>query len=286
MSEQVTQKLYVVFHGLIPLVEDKDGFHAILIEMTGHTVAVGHWLTEVPLQKSGGAVLSLDGVSAGSARIDPELNLVVNLRELDMDKVSGNPGCYARIDMPKPEKSYSYFTADGEGRLTGTQQPNSKKYSAVQVFEYSVPGGTFDRVGISQGDTAIWKNEGYTITRGGTKTSVLHIYNEPAGEESDKHAADEFLKGSALFGVDVGLAGGSPLPFPCEWQPSQSDLPPGLLLQELAPLCNRDRSVFHILDSARRGVPVSEGTPVLAGVFCSAIFIVIGLLHQHYWPHP
>ena len=282
MPEPVTQKLYVVFHGLIPLVEDRDGFHAILIEMSGHTMALGQWLTEAPLKKSGGSILKLTGVKAGTAGINPNLNLVVNLPELDLEEVSGNPACYARIDLPKPEKLYSYFTGDASGRLTGTQQPESKKYSAVQVFEYSVPGASFEKVSISDG-AAVWTNQGYTVTTDGIKVAVLHIYNEPAGEESDKHSADEFLKGSEMFGVDVGLASGAPLPFPSEWAPSQSELPCGLIVQELTPLSARNRQVSRIVDALRRGSSVPEGAPIGGDIFCSAIFIIIGIELWRRW---
>jgi hypothetical protein len=271
------QKLYVVFHGLIPLVEDKSGFHAILIEMSGHTMSVGHWLSEVPLQKSGGATLKLNGVSAGKASIDPSLNLVVSLPELDLDRISQGPGCYARIDLPKPAKSHSFFTADVDGRLTGSQQPKSKKYSAVQVFEYAVPGDSFDDVSISRGNDAVWENEGYTLTHDGTKISVLHVYNEPAGKESPAHSVAEFLKGSELFGIDVGLADGKPLPFPNEWLPTQSELPLGLLVQELTPLPARHRAVFKILDPLRSGVPAAEGVPVTDDLFCAYMNLLIGL---------
>jgi hypothetical protein len=271
------QKLYVVFHGLIPLVEDKSGFHAILIEMSSHTVKVGHWLSEVPLPNSGGATLKLTGTTAGKAGIDPSLNLVVSLPELDLDKISQGPGCFARIDLPKPEKTYSFFTAEVDGRLTGTQHPSSKKYSAVQVFEYTAPGDSFDDVSISRGNDAVWKNEGYTLTQDGTKVSVLHIYNEPAGKESRAHSAAEFLKGSELFGIDVGLADGEPLPFPNEWLPKQSDLPPGLLVQELTPLPARHRAIFQILDPLRSGRPAAQGVPVADDVYCSFMNLLIGL---------
>ena len=287
MPEPVThtQKLYVVFHGLIPLVEDKNGFHAILIEMSDHATIVGHWLTEVPLQKTGGGRITLTGVRAGAAGIDPSLNLVVNLPALDLDKVFGNSVCFARIDLPKPEKLYSFFTADATGRLTGTQEPSSKKYSAVQVFEYSVPGDSFDNVSLSMAGNTIWSNRAYTITRDGSKVSVLHIYNEPPGKASGQHSAAEFLKGSKLFGVDVGLAGGAPLPFPSDWQPKQSDLPPGLLVQELAPLGTRNLQVFQILDALRADGPV-DGKPIASDFLCAAIFIVIGIEMWRHMHHP
>jgi hypothetical protein len=283
MTQPVTQesnsnKLYVVLHGLVPLVEGKDKIHAFLIEMSGHTVSLGHWLSEKPFPDTRKDPLRLTGVNSGQAGINRSLNLVVAVPDLDLEVITGNPDIHARIDFPKPDKLHSFFTADASNRLTGSQQPESQNYSAVQVFEYTVPGDSFEAVTISRKDFAVWETAGYTEMKDGTKVSVLHIYNDPASPAPNKHAVDEFLKGSAIFGVDVGLADGEPLPFPREKQPLQTNLPLGLMVEELTPLARRDHVVSHLLSPLRGGDHAPAGELVVDGVFCAAVFILIGLL--------
>jgi len=278
MRERKDHTLFVVFHGLIPLVEHKDGFHAILIEMSDHWVSVGHWLAEAPFPKCQGAPLRLTGVERGCAGLDTSLNLAVNVPAMDIDRISASPDCYARIDLPKPRRIHSYFNGDCAGRLTGKDVPKSTGYSAVQVFEYAVGDGDFADVALTcAGETSpLWANRHCTTMDDGHKVSVVHIYNEPNGPTPAEHGRDEFLKGSALFGVDVGLANDTALPFPNDRVPTQWDMPGGLLVQELASPVFRQRHVNGMLSVLRTGVEAPLGLPVAGDVYYSWAHIRVG----------
>ena len=182
--------------------------------------------------------------------------------------------------MPKPRKTYSFFIGDATGLLTGADVPASQNYAAVQVFEYVVPGGDFTSVALSNAGVPIWQVRGYALMSqtNNDKITVMHLYNEPAGDATPEHSRQEFLKNSRLFGLDLGIAGGSAscLPFPGTGGLTQVALPTGLLIQELTPLAFREQQVFHLLNPLRAAVPAPDGKPIGGGHYCGPAHLVMG----------
>src|ERR1700744_3590899 len=110
-------RLYVVIHGLISLVEQPstDSFRALLLEMDSHGVALGHWRTERSLPK--GHKLELTGVKAGGKSMDPAQNLIV--KKVKVNQPALDKYLYAEITLPRPLELHSFCRSDVTQHLTG-----------------------------------------------------------------------------------------------------------------------------------------------------------------------
>jgi hypothetical protein len=263
----MTKTLYVFFHGLVSLVEFDKRFRAILINMSGHREALGHFLTERSIPQ--GVSLTLNGVAGANGSLDPKANLILDNAQLDPAAMAQLR--YADIYLPKPDKIMSFCTADASEKLTGTTANlTSKNYSAIQVFQYTVLPAGFTHVSLT-GSGFEFDCAGHTDLPGGDQFATIHILNEPETAASDAHAVDEFGKGSKLFGSDLRLS--SSLPFPGTKAPTAIA---GLLPEEFLPLADREASVLPMLDVLRVGAPRSGGG-VGGGRFCGACH---GRVHQ------
>lgn len=250
---------YVIFHGLVSLVETPNGFRALLIRMDGHRVAAGHWLTERTIPAN--SVMTLNGVRAGGASLDPQKNLIV--RGARIDQASLKKFRFAEIALPKPRLVHSFLTGIAEDVLTGTVQPTSTSYSAVQVFEYEL-SADFPDISLA-GATFDWECGGSTQLNSGDRVSVLHVLNEPELDADDAHTIEEFRRGSRVLGADLSI--NAPLPFPRDLPGAP---PKGLLVEELLPSGDRQGRVLHLIDFFRAGSQRTQGITIGSSRFCGA----------------
>jgi hypothetical protein len=115
--------LYVVTHGLISLVQKKDGsFDALMIPMKEHRYLAGTWLNEIPIDAGHFTLTDVSddptGMPAAVLRapeLDPTRNVI-----LPVTQVPGlGPNVRTIIHLPKPIAVHSYFKGDISDVLTG-----------------------------------------------------------------------------------------------------------------------------------------------------------------------
>ena len=260
----MANRFYAIFHGLVSFIEYTNRYRAILIDMSDHRVALGHWLTERTVPR--GVSLTLGGVdSGGTGTLDGQKNIVVTLPSLPTVNLAKYR--YADIYLPKPSRIYSFWTADALNQLTGTTAVSSTKYSAVQVFEYNV-AGDLTSVSVTGGGFE-WDVAGDTDLPDGDRIAILHVVNEPETTVPDAHAVEEFARGSLICGVDLQIS--TALPFPNTNVPVA---PAGLLEVELRPLALREPAVLPLIDYFR--VHAAGGaTPIGGSRFCGTICAVV-----------
>jgi len=245
------QTLFVVFHGLISLIDiTGDGFIANLLEIAGdHAYLAGDWLLERPVAPGSRAKLS--GVDSGTAKLDPKRNPVV--RGLTKPPALDPRFIRAQIFLPRP-KAIHYFRSGTLDRASVTQtagtlqlDPAFEQLSGIKVFEYEFPD--IAKVGLS-GDIE-WKP---TDTVGSERPScAIHIYDEPAAAlaHAQAHNIREFRLSAEVLGSGASVAAGTKVSF--------EDIPlPSLHKLELSPLQLRPDVLKGIARDMRRGRAVSS----------------------------
>ena len=261
--------LYVVFHGLIPLVKFRTHYRAVLLEMSDHRVAVGHWLTERSLPK--GVSLTLTGVKSGFGTLEESKNIIVETDGLDPGMLSEYR--YADIFLPIPLKAHSFYTADAKEVLGGTTKPSSTNYSHTQVFEYELSKSVRD-VSLSSLGFTFQCEENVTLPCSDRSVSVIHVTNDPELEVSDEHSIEEFNLGCRLFQVDLRATKAIDL------NVNEPTPPPGILVEELVPGPLRQAKVLSLVDVfrvVRDGGEFSDvaGSTIGASKFCGAPSAVV-----------
>jgi len=246
--------LYVVTHGLISLVQKKDGsFDALMIPMKEHRYLAGTWLNEIPIDAGHFTLTDVSddptGMPAAVLRapeLDPTRNVI-----LPVTQVPGlGPNVRTIIHLPKPIAVHSYFKGDISDVLTGDKgvvASISKTLSGVQVLVYSVPDPVNHPPALQP---HTWRPVPGRIKE--PLVSVLHLYNEPtaafaenqAEEVVDEHNKDEFEKGAAVLGFYLGLS----RPASAEHEEDKEPILPGMLRLELQPLASREKVVNKVME--------------------------------------
>jgi hypothetical protein len=272
--------LYVIFHGLIGLVDTgAAGFNAYMFDMhADHRYLFGNWLVESDsleqsdILRQAPLILTLDSVIGGvpdpaNNVLNPNLNLVI---QLGAPLPTNLPGARAVIRLPRPRRIY-YYTC-GEVPDSTIKGDTSKlingvppKYiSATRVFEYSFADP--QKVQLLAGDPpvgpSLWKPD-VLAEVGNRHVATLHFYDEPdqISDEAaaEQHARAEFLLSTALLGVPLTLTQASPQEFPeppDNPQPDIKDL--GILRREVTPLDGRSEALLGLQFLARCGKPRPE----------------------------
>ena len=260
--------LYVVFHGLVSLIEDssQNRFHALLLGMDGHRVAAGHWLTERTIPQ--GARMELTGVEAGSASLDQTQNVVVTTNQLDTTALS--QFLYAEIVLPKPMRALSFSGVDVSSKLQGNSVSavSSKVFSATQVFEYklTVPNATLASQLTSPGaDFSFTALSGIALPNSTISVTTIHVVNEPEQDVDDAHILEEFRRSALILNSDLSM--NAPVLFPSPAGP----LPPGLLKGELLPLSQREVNVFDLIGGVRTGTLIGLSSSIGGNKVCGPL---------------
>jgi hypothetical protein len=283
--------LYVIFHGLISLVDIGDaGFNAYLFQMPPHRYLFGSWLIEDDIPEpsdgtKGPLILTLDSVNAGvldppNNVLDPDLNLVIQLNAPLPVNLSG---ARAVVRLPRPRRIYYYTCGDV---LPNSIQGDPLKLinkafpsiiSETRVFEYSFSDSQLPRLLAGDppaaGSSSLWKPDVPPPVVGNRKVLTLHFYDEPdAGMndvEAEQHARAEFLLSTALLGVPMALTQASPadnleppVP-PHKRQPTLKTL--GILKREVTPLDERNEAFLDLQFFVRSDPPVERKPPGTGG---------------------
>lgn len=287
MADTTENVLYVIFHGLISLIDIGDaGFNAYMFDMrTDHRYLFGSWLIEIDsLEQNSSSqdpvVLTLDSVDAAARTkdntLDPDLNLVI---KLDAPLPTKLPGARAVIQVPRPRKIYYYTCGDAQriidgdkSRLVNGDYPST--ISETRVFEYTFKGSPSPRLLAGDpppaGSSSVWPFPKDLAPVGFRQVATLHFYNEPDvfnPNTAEEHARAEFLLSTAILGVPMKLTA-----------PSQGDVPPpagqpdlralGILQQEVTPLDGRNDALLDFQYLARTGQPRPNTTGGGGGPIC------------------
>jgi hypothetical protein len=243
-------RLYVLFHGLISLVEaPKDEFRAYALAIgSEHDYRFGTWLREAPLRQGTRAVLR--GVSASPKKplnsLNPKLHPVIKLKRLPDDK---DKRIWAAFTLPRPRRIHYH----GRGQAAITRADllifPTKKVSGLTVLEYKITGPFEDlELRSSDGKNVLWKAASFTeFPKGGPKIATLHIFNSPpAPNVTRTHSTDEFALSTAFLGQPLVKFEKTPQDLT-----EQPVLPGGLSNFEAAPLSSRGNFLDRLADFAR-----------------------------------
>jgi hypothetical protein len=265
-----TNVLYVVFHGLICLVDGRfkgktdQGFRAyVLVDKDGtHQVMYGDFLAEQDLLPSTKVInLNFNGLKAGtdtSITLDRSQNPVVNLT--DFPPATDPSEVLAVVSLPRPNRIVNLFRGNiADGTLTdhGLFNPPPSQISAVRVFEYRYfddPANVFLQ---DDKGNKLWKcpdlaavvdNAGLPIN-----VAVFHLYNEPplqlTNPTPNDHNVHEFNNSMIFLGAKaISLSGAA---HANESTRSPKDVP-GILESEIGALDDRNQRVLVELVKALR----------------------------------
>jgi hypothetical protein len=248
------QKLYVVLHGLISLVqEDESGFQAFVLDMgAAHRYLVGNWLLENEIAK--GASEQLVGVDtpAVGAKLDPQKNPIVKGATLPP---LSHPSVRAVFKLPPPEAIFHLTVGNFQGAAlqdTGNKlKEPPKSIAGVRVFRYGLQNPAAVKLG------SLWSCP-TPIKAKGQRVAVLHIYSQPGVELDPLHAIahnkSEFETSANLLGAQLALT--APV---TRALTDDSALVP-LFKGETACLAQREKAVLELVGQARNGA--FEGTSV------------------------
>ena len=241
--------LYVVFHGLVSLIEDleHDNFHALLLDMPDHRMAAGHWLTEVSIRRGAKLVLPEIEVVKGTAKLDPTQYLVIETERVNPQTYQSR--VFAEITLPRPDQILPFSTVNLSAKqLLG----NLPDYTIGAIAESTVFVYQMSDAHVTLMDAA-----GNRVFRSVFAPSIraysLHILNEPEGEATDQHSIGEFNLSTELLNSNLQLT------TPAITLPTVSVPPKGLDPAELLPLYLRRDSVFNRLHSIVENEGASNG---------------------------
>lgn len=280
--KQPEHRLYVVFHGLVCLVDvGLDGFIAHFIEIGDeHDYLYGNWLVEkeIPPRAEGQDPFRahLVGIDPGFANLDYTLNAVVPIAKPPVDT---HASVRAVINLPRPRAIYQALSGPvTEGMFSDVtkliNQTPPRRVAAIRVFEYTFPfdhdsaGNEINKVAlIGRDGTPLWtcpdlaeiklSGDGHRLppcsspieVAGLLKVAVLHFFDEPGDDpdDPDTHNIKEFGMSTSFLGVQLSLNAAAKV--------DDKERPniPGLLPGETEPLSVREDSVLHLLLAAREG---------------------------------
>jgi hypothetical protein len=202
MSEQVGQeaalqggvenRLYVVLHGLVCLIEDPaNDFTGYLINQGNvHVYMAGDFLLENPIPPK--ALLNLKGVNPGNKKLDSTKNAILAKTNPTRSRAVEQ----RRIVLPHPTDILHFVCGDVEGVLQDLEgelkTPPPTVISGTRVFQYSFTD-YHDVCLVPDGSTKpFWQCPPPDMV-GNLAVAILEVYNEPP------HDMDQDLPGSAAI---------------------------------------------------------------------------------------
>lgn len=249
-NEPEKRTVYVVFHGLISLVERKDKTYCAYILSVGavHRYLWGNWLreTEIPAGFSGRFRVG-GGPGTREGKLDPNERPTINLSKCKVDEQ--NEAIYGRIILPQPNTIHYANSGPITLKNSGKDQLRSKavaKNAGTTVFAYQV--NNFDDCYLMDDRRVIkWEAEPQTSNYN-HHVAALHLYSNPANDPTATHSVDEFhLSASTLGASGLRLA--------CRGKDTSSDWKPdGLCTEELLSLSRRDSILAGVTDILRKQV--------------------------------
>jgi hypothetical protein len=234
-------RLYVVLHGLVCLIEDPvHDFTGYLIDRgTEHTYIAGDFGKEKSIDSP---VLTLVNVIPGAKKLDATKNAIVLKAQPKRGKVSEQ----SSIVLPHPDDILHFVCGvvvngvsliDPDTELSDTP----RVISGTRVFQYSF--ADFNNVHLLRQDGSVfWQCPQPTMV-GNLAVAVLEVYNEPPhdmGASADAHNKKEF-NDSLLFmqAKKVQLLIPGLFPQDCD------SLPPGLTEDQVCSLDIRPLVTAH-----------------------------------------
>lgn len=193
-------KLYVFIHGLICLVQKRDGLLGLVVDMgEDHSYRLGDWLVEVPMKK--GAELKLSGVKAGDGGFDKSVVTVLH-KPLDTEAKR-----YATIELPRPASKIcslrrtripAALLAGQEATSLANKGQQFFTLAAVHVLEYD-----FEELSDVYLEGGEWGPP--TVFRE-TRAATLHFFAEPEQIKTQEHNIKEFREAAGMFrGLDLSI---------------------------------------------------------------------------------
>lgn len=277
-----TNVLYVVFHGLVCLVDgvkkagaDK-GFKAyvLLDQDNAHKVTFGDFLAEQDFAslRTGIINLNFNGLTTGpdtpNAKLDRNVNPVVDLADFPTATASD---VRAVITLPRPNRISSFFggviqqgTLVNDGHL---KTPPSQ-ISAVRIFEYNFDDPTKVFLSDDSGNV-VWRcpdANGLATVSGNLKVAAFHVYDEPprtltTNPTPDEHNKKEFNDSMAFLkapGVKLNAAA-----HPVDPETLKLKNVPGILGWEIAALDERNQD--RVMKLIRTFRETDTGRPLGGG---------------------
>jgi hypothetical protein len=200
-------KLYVFFHGLIPLIQRPSDILALVVDMgDDHSYRAGDWLREVPLSR--GFMGTLNNVTPGPGTLDP-----TKISILQHQQIFPSPHVYATLTFPRPKAIHSLrrtqfpatagvFKGAGAGQVS--RLPNgSYAVASLEILEYDfTDAASVELTGLAWTPTLFKKSDS------STPCATLHFFAEPECTPSESHSVSEFALSFTLFNaLDLSVTG-------------------------------------------------------------------------------
>ena len=250
-------QLNVIFHGLFVFVERPDNIEVLIPDMgAAHVYRAGEWLGETTFAPGH---YELTGTSAGGDPFEDTKNLIVT----GVEPQSSDDGVYARLTFLRPNRIHSLRPITLDPRSLSLQSEDlvtSRTVSTIQVFNYTIADPT--QVKLSNHPI----NTSAQLLNGSFFMS-LHIIAGPDQPELPEHTQLGF---SSAIGLLPGMKEKIRLlSSPKVPPPQRSDVPPGVIFEELIDLAVRTEQ----LGIHGRHVREVLGANPLAAIQNSADFV-------------
>jgi hypothetical protein len=243
-------RLYVVLHGLVCLIEDpaKDFTGYLIDRGHEHVYVAGNFGTEKPIGSN--QVLTLVNVTPGAKRLDPTKNAVLSKAQPKRGSVFDQ----SSIILPRPDDILHFVCGLVVDGLT-LVDPNTELagpptfISGTRVFQYTFTD--FNKVQLVAHDGSVfWQCPRPTVV-GNLAVAVLEVYNEPPhdlGTTAAAHNKKEF-NDSLLFIQAKKVQLLTPGFFPQD----VDSLPPGLTEDQVCSLDVRSVVIAHLKGKKTKG---------------------------------
>jgi hypothetical protein len=242
----VENRLYVVLHGLVCLIDDQAGdFTGHLIDRGNvHFYLAGNFGAENSIHRND--ALTLHGVDQrGAESLDPSKNAVLKKAQPNHGGVSAR----STISLPHPNKIYHFVCGDVDGLVSDMDNelvPPASVISGTRVFQYSFQD--FNTVQLLRQDNSVfWQcptPSPVNTPQGTIAVAILEVYNEPPqdlGSTAAGHNRKEFNDSLAFMQAkSVELIEAAADPVDCD------PLPPGLTEDQVCSLDVRDLVAAHL----------------------------------------
>ena len=256
--------LYVVFHGLISIVENtkKKEFRAYILSMGDeHRYLFGDWLREIDIPAGFAGKLVVGGRKGKHAgHLDASQRPTVHAEKIERETCvdEKHDAIHARILFPQPDRviyanSGSLALKSGSGAL---KYPDVKTNAGATVFAYDLKDQTdfYASFLASEHSANKWEADSLsTTTRENTtyRVAALHIFSNPRRATGTDHSLKEFSLSAQVLGAPVLKLARVGMDITAQLAPPPPD---GLCRAELLSLPRRDSILQALAEQARQAI--------------------------------
>ncbi len=256
--------LYVVFHGLISIVENTTTkkFRAYILSMGDeHRYLFGDWLREIDIPAGFAGKLVVSGRKGKhGGHLDASQRPTVQAAKIGLKTCvdEKHDSIHARILFPQPDNVF-YVNRGALDLKSGSEAlkyPDVKTNAGATVFAYYLPNQNdfYGSFLASEHSVNKWEADSLTTTTREDTTyrvAALHIFSNPRRATSADHSLKEFSLSAQVLGAPVLKLASVGTDITAQLAPPPPD---GLCRAELLSLPRRDSILHALAEQARRAI--------------------------------